>query len=1149
MPLAKGKYPARGRRVSWRALGFGLVTLAVVAPILFGGHLPAANAASGQIRGHVFLDFDNDGMFDSGNTPQSGVANDKELSGITVNAYNASNTLVGTATTAASGNPNYTITLTGVADGDPLRIEFLPASGNFDSFHGTNSSTNVRFVNAGAENVDFGVAVPGSYNSNDPYIATVLQRSGLPGSTANAASPAVVLNRWSVANNAVLPGSFDASARKTVALIPQVGAVYSVAYDPVGRDLYVAATYKRGAGLGSLGIGGIYRINDVLDANGNLTPGTPTVTAWTNVAGALGINVGTALSNNARGLNAASGYFADVDGFAKATKIGIGGMVIDPDSRIMYFVNLNDKKIYGITLDATPSLVGSWNTPSTSVSNQRPFALYLRDGQLYVGYNDTGENRPFCPASSPGNTYQTGSNGGCTGNTGNPLRAYVSKASLDTSGAPGTWSTVLNFPLSYAKGNEIYDWQGTGADVANAHLQVLRWNTWTDTWSGTGGAGNAPTDRTVGFVTNGSWGNNYYIHIYPQPFVASISIDSSGFLTLGLGDRTSTQSGNRQAASSWTGNPTTPTTFETVASGDILLAAQNTNGTYTIESNGTATGSLAGSRSAAAGRNYQPTGAEGPGGIEFYYDRQNLGINTTHREATLGATAIAQGVDQVMSTMIDPLEPIRVGGLAWFNSTNGDIVRGYQQESDEGDINRSNGFQKGGGIGAVTLLLRDAPVEIGNRVWYDADLDGIQDADEPAINGAPVQLWTADSNGNPLTLIGTTTTATVDGQPGTWYFRSEGSTGGTTGFVKDANYVVVFPSGTGTVNLVWPSGMTVPPGFSGLTWAQMQRTASSAAGSTTLNDSNPNPTTGYAPISVGSSSESDHTIDSGWFGMSTYQLEKVVVGTAPPGTTFKIDVTAATNFRGENKLWSSGPPSDDIVDVLSYTLNGGETITTTETIPYGYQLTFAEDGVADEVVEFSPSVSGNDNLGLLTISPSGDPGGVKVTATNTYTQLEITKILDPVVTLPPDTTFPIEYQIDSDPIVSTEVTPGAGNELVIPSIPLGSTVKVREPLAGPYSWGGFIWSSPVWTQGGTVLTPDADGWVTLSNFTTDDPVSVTVTNKSIEFPSLPFAGGIGDYLFTYGGGLVLLVGLGLGAWQLWIVLFKRKRRRTAAHRT
>ncbi|MBX3068535.1 MAG: hypothetical protein KF844_07815 [Cryobacterium sp.] len=1158
MPFAKARTPAgpHGRRSSWRAFGIGLIALSVAVPTVIGGQLEAANAASGQIRGHVFIDYDNDGVFDSGNTPQSGVANDKELAGVTVNAYNAANTLVGTATTAATGNPNYTITLSGVTDGDPLRLEFIPPAGNFDSFYGTNSTTSVRFVQAGAENVDLGITRPDFYNSNDPYVATVLQRSGLPGRTGNASAPAVVLNRWSVANNAPTSGplGFDDSARKTVALIPQVGSVYSVVYDPVGRDLYVAATYKRGAGLGGLGIGGIYRINDVLDANGNLTPGVPTITNWANVAdpGGLNINVGTALSNNARGLNATDGYFADPDGFAKATKIGIGGMVIDPDSRILYFVNLNDKKIYGITLATTPALVGSWNTPAVGVTPiQRAFALNIKDGALYVGYSDTGEAFPFCPASNPGGTYTGGENGSCTSTSQPSMKAYVARATIDNAGAPGAWATVLTVPLDYAKGNEIYDWQAAGASIANNHRQVLRWNTWTDWWSGYNAPDppNPPNARSVGFVTNGGWGDDYYIHIYPQPFVASISLDSNGFMTIGLGDRTATQSGNRQAAAN-SGEPdgtsNNPTTFESIASGDTLLAALNTNGTYSLESNGTATGSASGSRVAQPGRSYQPAGAEGPGGIDFYYDRQALGTKTTHREATLGATAALQGVNQVMSTMIDPLDPIRVGGLAWFDSLDGDIIRGYQHETDEDHGSLKNGFQKGGGIGGVTLLLRDAPIEIGNRVWYDADMDGIQDADEAAINGAPVQLWTADGSGNPVTQIASTTTSTVNGQAGTWYFRTEGASGGTTGFVKNANYVVVFPSGSGTVNLIWPAGMSTPPGFTGLTWAQMQRTATSASGSTILNDSNPNPTNGRAPVTVGGGSESNHTIDAGWFGMSTFRIEKAIVGTPPTGKTYTFNITAATNFRGDNRLGSGGPDTPPIVDTISYTLNPGQTITSTEQIPYGYKLTFEEAGITGASVAFSPPLGGDDDHGFLVITPTLTPGGVKVTATNSYGSVDLTKILADGASLPPGTKFPIEYQIGSDPVVTTEIEAGVANTLHITGVPLGTTVKVRETLSTPATLGGYVWVAPTWDQAGTSLTPDLDGWVTVTVAVATPPIELNLTNHPMDVPVLPLAGGIGEYIFTIAGGIVIFFGAGLGVWHFFVA--SRRRRRPAAHR-
>ena len=49
-----------------------------------------------------------------------------------------------------------------------------------------------------------------------------------------------------------------------------------------------AATYTRFSALGSLGLGGISRVNEVLTASGALAGGS-TVTAWANVNGLLGI--------------------------------------------------------------------------------------------------------------------------------------------------------------------------------------------------------------------------------------------------------------------------------------------------------------------------------------------------------------------------------------------------------------------------------------------------------------------------------------------------------------------------------------------------------------------------------------------------------------------------------------------------------------------------------------------------------------------------------------------------------------------------------------------------------------------------------------------------------------------------------------------
>ena len=121
------------------------------------------------------------------------------------------------------------------------------------------------------------------------------------------------------------------------------------------------------------------------------------------------------------------------------------------------------------------------------------------------------------------------------------------------------------------------------------------------------------------------------------------------------------------------------------------------------------------------------------------------------------------GVDEIASSAMDPYSGINRNGLMWFDQNTGVATRGFDQVVGDQN-NQSSTFQKGGGLGSTALLGVAAPVEIGNRVWLDADLNGRQDPDEPAINGAPVELWTADpaSPDTPVCKIGETETATLD---------------------------------------------------------------------------------------------------------------------------------------------------------------------------------------------------------------------------------------------------------------------------------------------------------------------------------------------------------------------------------------------------
>ncbi|WP_425332240.1 MSCRAMM family protein [Amycolatopsis alba] len=69
----------------------------------------------------------------------------------------------------------------------------------------------------------------------------------------------------------------------------------------------------------------------------------------------------------------------------------------------------------------------------------------------------------------------------------------------------------------------------------------------------------------------------------------------------------------------------------------------------------------------------------------------------------------------------------------------------------------------------LEVLCDEAPLQIGNRVWYDVDKDGIQDPGEPPVPGATVRLY--DATGK---LVSTTVTTSR----GEYYFDNTNVPGG-----------------------------------------------------------------------------------------------------------------------------------------------------------------------------------------------------------------------------------------------------------------------------------------------------------------------------------------------------------------------------------
>ena len=308
---------------------------------------------------------------------------------------------------------------------------------------------------------------------------------------------------------------------------------------------------------------------------------------------------------------------------------------------------------------------------NVAAGEYRPFGLSFHNGSVFVG--------GVCTAETSQNEDQ--------------MQGFVHR--IDAGGAA---TRVLNFPLNYTKAN-----------VYSTDAQAKGWHPWV---SGMAGMKNDGPDMAT----------------YQQPILADIEFDEQGYMILGFIDRLALQLGKRNYGVS--GEQGVLITGE--AGGDILMAAPNSDTSYTLENN-----KVVGLRMGSGSNN------QGPGGSEFFNDT----IRGGHNEQILGSLILLPGSGEVAATGYALLNDYD-NGVAFLSTTNGNYVDRFQ-------VALPSVVGKSGGLGDIEMLCDPAPIEIGNRVWHDIDSDGIQDADEPGIDSVEVKLFCGSSG----TEWATTTTS------------------------------------------------------------------------------------------------------------------------------------------------------------------------------------------------------------------------------------------------------------------------------------------------------------------------------------------------------------------------------------------------------
>lgn len=341
----------------------------------------ACNASAGQFGGIAFRDYNQNGIREP---QEEGIAN------ITVTAFNSANTVAATATTDARG----WYTLSGLTNGTQYRLEYtsLP-SGLYPgaASTGTDTTSTVRFVTAsGSCSANLGISDPIEYCQTTPSVAAFNFVNGNPSVTAVGDYASLFTFPYDATGNADHQTPVPISKANT----SQTGALWGMAYQKTTKTLYASAAMRRFSGLGTLGTGGIYKV-DMTDPN----------TAYTGASAyvdlrAIGIDTGNDVRVAADSCNnLASTPWSpsrDVAAWDKVGKVGVGDIDYDEPNNRLWLVNLNDRKLYGIanvTPSTTPTaanVLGGYaiNLPSpyTCASGTfRPWAVKYHQGYVYVG--------------------------------------------------------------------------------------------------------------------------------------------------------------------------------------------------------------------------------------------------------------------------------------------------------------------------------------------------------------------------------------------------------------------------------------------------------------------------------------------------------------------------------------------------------------------------------------------------------------------------------------------------------------------------------------------------------------------------------------------------------------------------------------------
>lgn len=756
--------------------------------------------AANQVGGTIFVDLDMDGDRDAGEPDIDPTA------GIEIFVYDDLGNLLGSDINGTGGDAGEWQVNIGAFVGT-VRVEFdLPiavseiASARFAT-SGTGSGTTVAFLPNGNCNIDLGLQVinPGTvgaqtlspYTScttdntdvltscfvmargqfttqgNDAVVSLAYESGAAHGADRPFPDPGIVpvdqANIYDTGGHVA-----EGFAEDTVNGLTALGGVYGMAYHRGADSIFASAYLKRHSDFGAGGPGAIYRIDRRF---ANTDPQRYSVFATIPNAGA----------DPHAGLATRDDWRTDSASFSLISRRSLGDMDLDWQEENLWVMNLNDRALYRVNIgNANPvagaitrfpsagSLSGLANGAGGICAGQTdadivPFAVKVQLGQVYIGVTCTAQ-------SLAGDVF--------TNRDQMHFLVYRMDPATAT-GALSDFTLVLDVPhtsASYAPNN------------ANRIRDNNAWRRWNnnfyligDTECNGGDAG----QQYAGFCSN------------PQPLLADLEFTEDNDVILGFRDRWGDMMGSRSF------NPvdnTDPFTYDGIGFGDILLACFaganpviTVNGDFTLENNGSCGGVTTGG---AGVPNLGP--AEG----SYYYQDYWFSQADSITNITLGGLAVVPGTNEVISTVQDPIPnsaATRDGGIAWLNNDTGQRTRSFRlfdtNPAGTTPDEQIQTFGKSNGLGDIEFNCV-INLEVGNRVWLDANLDGVQDSDELIVAGVTVTLY-EDVNNNGIPDAGEERGTSLTDANGQFLFNetnvvhTDGATTVYTGLKPFTNYLAV----------------------------------------------------------------------------------------------------------------------------------------------------------------------------------------------------------------------------------------------------------------------------------------------------------------------------------------------------------------------